>query len=306
MIDVRRLAVLRELHRCGTVTAAAAALNLTPSAVSQQLAALGRQAGLPLVEPSGRRLQLTGAGLALVQHAEVVLDQLEKAETELRALAAGETGVVTVGAFPTAINGLVIPAMRTLRAGRPAVRLQVRDLTGDDAVGVLMRGQLDIALWMTYPGSRAAEERGAVERPLLEDALDVVVPVDHPLARNRTIPLTALRDEPWVSGLATSPCRRIVDAACAAVGFTPRVEHCTDDWSAVVGLVGSGAGVALVPRLAQPETADDVVIRPVAGHAPRRHIVLLTRPAAAAAPHVTAVIDQLVARADALSAPMAA
>lgn len=306
MIDVRRLAVLRELHRCGTVTAAAAALNLTPSAVSQQLAALGRQAGLPLVEPTGRRLQLTGAGLALVQHAEMVLDQLEKAETELRALAAGETGVVTVGAFPTAINGLIIPAMRALRASRPAVRLQVRDLTGEDTVGVLMQGQLDIALGLTYPGGRAAEERGAVERPLLEDPLDLVLPVDHPLARNRTIALTAVRDEPWVSGLPTSPCRRIVDAACAAAGFTPRVEHCTDDWSAVVGLVGAGAGVALVPRLAQPETADDVVIRPVAGHAPRRHLVLLTRPAAAAAPHVTAVIDQLVARADALGAPVAA
>lgn len=306
MIDVRRLAVLRELHRCGTVTAAAAALNLTPSAVSQQLAALGRQAGVPLVEPTGRKLQLTGAGLALVQHAEVVLDQLEKAETELRALAAGETGVVTIGAFPTAINGLLIPTMRALRASRPSVRLHVRDLTGDDAAGVLMQGQLDIALWLAYPGSRAAEERGAVERPLLEDALDVVLPVDHPLARKRTIALTALKDEPWVAGIPGSPCRRIVDAACAAVGFTPRVEQFSDDWSAVVGLVAAGAGVALVPRLAQPEAADDVVIRPVAGHAPRRHIVLLTRPAAAAAPHVTAVIDQLVATADSLCAPEAA
>src|SRR4051812_20104555 len=139
MIDVRRLAVLRELHRCGTVTAAAAALHLTPSAVSQQLAALGRQAGLPLVEATGRRLQLTGAGLVLVQHADVVIHQLEKAETELRALAAGETGVVTVGAFPTAINGLVIPAMRALTRSRPAVRLHVRDLTGDDGVAALLQ-----------------------------------------------------------------------------------------------------------------------------------------------------------------------
>src|SRR5947209_2136476 len=230
MIDVRRLAVLRELHRCGTVTAAAAALNLTPSAVSQQLAALGRQAGLPLVEPTGRKLQLTGAGLALVQHAEVVLDQLEKAETELRALAAGETGVVTVGAFPTAINGLIIPAMRALRASRPSVRLHVRDLTGHDAVASLMQGRLDIALWLAYPGSRAAEERGTVGRPVLEDALDVVLPAGHPLAGSAAIALPELQDEPWVSGIPGSPCRRIVDAACAAVGFTPRVEQFSDDW----------------------------------------------------------------------------
>ena len=306
MIDVRRLAVLRELHRCGTVTAAAAALHLTPSAVSQQLAALGRQAGLPLVEASGRRLQLTGAGMVLVQHAEAVLHQLEQAETELRALAGGETGVVSVGGFPTAINGLIIPAMRALRASRPSLRLQVRDLTGDDGVAALMQGQLDIALWLAYPGSRGAEEHGAVSRPLLEDTLDVVLPADHPHVASAAIPLADLRDEPWVSGVAGSPCRRIVDAACAAAGFTPRVEQCSDDWSAVVGLVAAGAGVALVPRLAQPETASGVVIRPVAGHAPRRHIVLLTRPAAAAAPHVTAVVEELLACAGALTTPAAA
>src|SRR5947209_11665237 len=114
MIDVRKLAVLRELHRCGTVTAAAAALHLTPSAVSQQLAALARQTGTPLVEPAGRRLALTGAGLVLVQHAEAVLAELEQAETALRAFAAGEAGVVTVGSVPTAINGLDIPAILQL------------------------------------------------------------------------------------------------------------------------------------------------------------------------------------------------
>jgi DNA-binding transcriptional LysR family regulator len=306
MIDVRRLAVLHELHRCGTVTAAAAALNLTPSAVSQQLAALARQVGVPLVESQGRRLQLTGAGMVLVEHAELVLCQLEKAETELRALKSGDTGVVTVGTFPTAINGLVIPAMRALRAARPSVRVQVRELRVDDAVGALMQGQLDILLWLAYPGSRPAEELGATSRPLLEDTLDVVLPADHPRAGAVAIPLTDLQDQPWVSGSLSSPCRRIVDAACAAVGFTPRVEHWSDDWSAVVGLVAAGAGVALVPRLAQPDADPGVVIRPVAGHAPRRHLVLLTRPAAAAAPHVTAVVDELVAQAARIAVPAAA
>jgi DNA-binding transcriptional LysR family regulator len=294
MIDVRRLAVLRELHRCGTVTAAAAALSLTPSAVSQQLAALGRQAGVRLVETHGRRLRLTGAGLMLVQHAEAVLSELEHAETAMRALAAGETGVVTVGAFATAINGVVIPAMRVLREQNPGVRVLVRDMEGDGAVDALMAGEIDVALWLAYPGSRAVEERGAVGRPLLDDVLDVVLPADHPCAAERSVPLAALRDESWVAGLPASPCRRIYEAACATAGFTPRIEHCSDDWSAVVGLVAAGAGVALVPRLAQPVVCDDVVIRPVAGTVPHRSVALITRPSAAAAPHVTAVVGELV------------
>jgi DNA-binding transcriptional LysR family regulator len=310
MIDVRRLAVLRELHRCGTVTAAAAALHLTPSAVSQQLAALARQTGTRLVETSGRRLQLTGAGLVLVQHAEAVLAELEQAETALRAFAAGEAGVVTVGAFPTAINGLVLPAMRRLRVEAPEVRVQVRDVTGDAAVDALMAGELDLALWIAYPGSRTVEERGAVGQSLHDDPLDLVLPAGDRRAAARSVALAQFRDDPWVSGLATSPCRRVSDAACAAAGFTPRVEHCTDDWTAVVGLVAAGAGVALVPRLAQPAEPDGVVIRPVTGMAvgtaPQRSIRLVTRPAAAAAPHVAAVIDRIAAAAADLTPAAAA
>src|SRR5919202_1794144 len=234
MIDVRRLAVLRELHRCGTVTAAAAALHLTPSAVSQQLAALGRQTGTALVEQSGRRLALTGAGLVLVQHAEAVLAELELAETALRAFAAGQSGVVTVGAFPTAINGLVIPAMRRLRAEAPQVRVQVRDLTGDDGVDATMSGEVDVALWLAYPGSRTVEERGAVGVPLLEDVLDLVLRAD------------------------------------------------------------------------QPQESAGVVIRPVAGPLPRRSLKLITRPAAATAPHVAAVVDRITAAAAEVDGPIAA
>src|SRR5579875_1971319 len=111
MLDVRRLAVLREVHRCGTVTAAAAALHLTPSAVSQQLAALGRETKTPLLEPHGRRVRLTGAGLVLLHHADAVLAELERTEAVVSSLASGGAGVARVAAFPTAINALVVPAM---------------------------------------------------------------------------------------------------------------------------------------------------------------------------------------------------
>ncbi len=302
MLDVRRLIVLRELHRCGTVTAAAAALNLTPPAVSQHLAALARQTGAHLVEQHGRRLGLTAAGLALVEHADAIVAELERAEHTLGDLADGQRGVVTLGAFQTAISGLVIPAMRRLRTERPGLRLHVQDLVGDSSVEALLRGEIDVALWLAYPGSRTVEERGAVSHPLLEDVMDLVLPADHPRAGNRAVRLPLLRQESWVAGLPSNPCRRITDAACAAAGFTPRVEHCSDDWATIVGLVGAGAGVALVPRLAQPTPTPDVVIRPVAGGAPRRHVSVLTRSSAGSAPNVRLVVDELVRVSETLTA----
>lgn len=297
MIDVRRLAVLREVHRCGTVTAAAAALHLTPSAVSQHLAALGREARTPIIEPHGRRIRLTGAGLVLLQHADTVLAELERTEAVVATFASGGAGVASVGAFPTAINALVIPALNRLRVERPAIRVHVSDLSGDTSVQALMRGEIDIALWLAHPGSRAAEERGALAEPLFDDVMDVVLPVDHHCARAAAVPLAELKDEAWVAGLPDSPCRKITEAACAASGFAPRVEHSTDDWTAVVGLVGAGAGVALVPRLARPFAPPSVVVRPVAHPAPKRTIQLLVRPAGAVTPHVTAVLDAIRAAA---------
>ncbi len=293
MIDVRRLAVLRELHRCGTVTAAAAALHLTPSAVSQNLAALSRETRTRLVEPHGRGIRLTGAGLVLLRHAEAVFGELERTEAAVAALADGHAGVATIGAFPTAINGLIIPALAGLRRDRPGLQVGVLDLVGDEAVAALMRRDIDLALWLAYPGSRAAEERGAVGEPLLEDVMDVALPADHRLADSAALRLADLKDEAWIAGSPQSPCRRITNAACSAAGFAPLVEHCTDDWTAVVGLVGAGLGVALVPRLARPTPPASVVVRPVASAPPRRNIQLLMRPAAALAPHLAPVLAAL-------------
>src|SRR5437763_8243416 len=127
MVEVRRLAVLRELHRCGTVTAAAAALHMTPSAVSQNLAALARETRTRLIEPQGRGVRLTGAGMVLLKHAEAVFGELERTEAADAALADGDAGTATIGAFPTAINGLVIPALTRLRLQRPGLRIGVVD-----------------------------------------------------------------------------------------------------------------------------------------------------------------------------------
>jgi DNA-binding transcriptional LysR family regulator len=262
--------------------------------VSQHLAALARQTGTQLVEQHGRRLQLTTAGEALVEHAENILAELERAEQTLGALSDGQVGVVHVGAFQTAINGLIIPAMRSLREQRPGLRVRVQDLNGDSSIEALLSRDIDVAIWLAYPGSRAVEERGAVSVPVMEDVLDVVLPADHPRAGARAIRLEHLKHDVWVAGIPSSPCRRITDAACAAAGFSPRVEHFSDDWATVVGLVAAGAGVALVPRLAQPRPTEDIVIRPVSGPSPRRHVKVVTRSSAVRAPYVQLVVNEIL------------
>src|SRR5262247_3272845 len=109
MLDVHRLRLLRDLSRQGTIAAVAQTHSYTPSAVSQQLAALQRQAGVPLLERDGRRVSLTPAGLALVRHTEAVLAALEAADATLAAARTGLTGTVRIGAFPTAVR-TILPA----------------------------------------------------------------------------------------------------------------------------------------------------------------------------------------------------
>ncbi|GAA4858995.1 LysR family transcriptional regulator [Kitasatospora terrestris] len=125
--DLRRLRVLQALDECGTVTAAAGRLHLTPSAVSQQLAALGKQLGAPMVEPDGRRVRLTSAARLLLGHAERVFGQLEQAEADLAGYLHGAAGEVRIGAFATAIGALVVPAVRRLALDAPALRITVTD-----------------------------------------------------------------------------------------------------------------------------------------------------------------------------------
>src|ERR1700712_4062378 len=135
MIDVRRLEILRELDRCGTIAATAEVVHLTPSAVSQQLAALSREAGTPMLEPDGRRVRLTAAADLLLRHAHEVFTHLEAAESDLAAFRRGDAGVVRLGAFPTAIRGVVVPVLAELRGSR--LELQIREVQPEHTVDAL-------------------------------------------------------------------------------------------------------------------------------------------------------------------------
>jgi DNA-binding transcriptional LysR family regulator len=301
MIDVRRLRVLRELDQRGTVASAASALHLTPSAVSQQLAALARETGVTLLDPDGRRVRLTAAARVLLTHADEVFAQLERAEADLAAFAQGEVGTVHVASFPTATLGIVVPALHSLRRTHPRLSLAITDALVPDCYDQLGSGELDIIV--TSHDARSANLPRLRRVHLFDDPLDLVLPRDHRLAGTAAVALAELADEEFIGGFDGTPCQQIVVTACASVGFEPRVRHRSDDYAAAVGLVGAGCGVALIPRLSGLSSTDNAVILPLDGVPPARQMYATLRQGSQSAPHIAAVVDAIRAAGRRLAQP---
>ncbi|MCF2532001.1 LysR family transcriptional regulator [Yinghuangia soli] len=302
-LDLRKVRVLRELDQRGTVSAVAEALHLTPSAVSQQLTALARETGVRLLEPAGRRVRLTGAARVLLRHADQLFAQLERVHADLAAYQEGGTAEVRVTAFGSAITGLVLPAVRDLRERRPGLSLILRESELPEGHVGLVHGEMDIAIVIAAPNGPAGDDARFARVPLLADPLDVMLPADHPLARSRSIALTDLVDEAWVTG-SVGACSHLTATACAAAGFAPKVVHRADEWTTVFGLVEAGLGISLVPRLVTarvgqmiPQRAGGVVIRELAGVPPQRHIAAYVRNGSEEAPHLAVVLDAFAAQA---------
>jgi molybdate transport repressor ModE-like protein len=302
MIDVRRLRVLRALADHGTVAAAAQALHLTPSAVSQQLAALEREVGQPIVEKRGRGLILTGAGDVLLEHAHALFAQLERAEADVAAHGRGELGTVTVGAFPTALAAIAAPAAQALAATHPRLRLELLDVESPHCFGALIEERIDLAISMQSESAPAIEDARFSRWPLLDDPLDAVLPRDHPLADRAAIALDALAAETWVGPSPGTSCLEVTLAGCAAAGFVPALVHRTNDFATIMTFVAAGLGVALVPRLAQDRVPPGVAIVPLRGTPPARRVFAATRRGSEARP-VLAATRRALETAAALAAP---
>ncbi|MBL1105070.1 LysR family transcriptional regulator [Streptomyces sp. 5-8] len=287
--ELRKLRILRTLRERGTVTATAEALHMTPSAVSQQLTNLAAQLGVPLLEAQGRRVRLTDARLVLA-HTEAVFEQLERADAALAAYARGEAGQVRVGAFPTAVPALVVPAVRALRETHPGVTVRVREAEAAEAYDLLAAGDVDLALSLAAEAPSAADPR-FTHVPLLTDPLDVALPPDHPLARAAGLTLTDLAAESWIFG-GSGPWSDITRRACERAGFSPEQGHSASGWTAILAMVEAGMGVALVPRMAAGRRAG-VVLRELGADRPVRHVVAAIRKGAGEAPAVDRVLRAL-------------
>ncbi|GAB2586607.1 LysR family transcriptional regulator [Streptomyces capparidis] len=314
MLDVRRLRLLRELALRGTIAAVADALAFTPSAVSQQLSTLEREAGLPLLERTGRRVTLTPAGRDLVRHTEAVLAHLERASAELAAARRGLSGPLRLGTFPTAARTVVLAAVTDLTSRHPALEPMVSELDTADVAHALRAGELDVALVHDYDFVPVPAEPGVATEPLFREHLYLatpdparppVTPAPRAAASGREVapaePGTAVedwRDAPWISATPGTLCHTMTLRACEAAGFTPRLRHRVNDFPTVLALVAAGQGVALVPQLAAPASPPEaprpswpgVTLTPLAAH---RRTSIAFRAGAAAHPAVAAVAAAL-------------
>ncbi|WP_435130623.1 LysR family transcriptional regulator [Actinacidiphila sp. bgisy144] len=294
MIDTRRLRTLRAVADHRTVTAAAAALYLTPSAVSQQLAALEAEVGHQLLVRDGRGVRLTAAGEILVTHSSTVLAQLERAEAELAAYAGGAAGTVTVASFATGIATVLAGAMAALAGSSPGIRVRVRDAEGDESLAMVLDGHADVAVAVEYRGAPRDDDRRLSRVALYAEPFDAVLPRGHRLGGCERVRVEDLADENWVSPYPGNPCHDVVTLACELAGFQPRVAHSSDDFRAVAALVGVGAGVALVPRSAlRGVHLPDVQVRPVAGSPATRRVFAAVRRGAEDHPLIRPVLAAL-------------
>ncbi|MGH4029953.1 LysR family transcriptional regulator [Actinomycetota bacterium Odt1-20B] len=292
-VDLRRLGVLRELDRRGSLARTAEALHLTPSAVSQQLAALAREVGVPLIERQGRGVRLTGQARVLLEHAAVLAAQWERARADLAAWEEGGRGAVTIGAFSSAITGLLPPALGLLAAHHPDVTVSVVEAEPPDLFTRLDGGDVDLAVAVDFAAAPPHTDGRYTRVDLLADVLDLALPASHPLADRARVPLRELAADPWIVGDARSCCGAITRSLCAANGFTPDIRHPVGDWASVAALVGAGLGVALVPRLVRPPQRPGLVLRAPAGPPPVRHVFAAVRAGSENDPVLAAVLTRL-------------
>ncbi len=247
MLDVRKLRLLRELAHRSTIAAVADALAYTPSAVSQQLAALEREAGVPLLRRTGRRVVLTPAGAALAQQTEAVLALLEQASAQLAATRAGLTGPLRIGAFPTAVRTILPAALVALGHDHPGLELMVTELDPAAVPAALRSAALDVALIHDYDYVPTEPDPALDTEPLIEETIYLASAGARPQSAGD--PVSSHRDAPWIMASPGTLCHTMAMRACQVAGFTPRVRHQADDFATVLALVAAGQGVALVPQL---------------------------------------------------------
>lgn len=299
MLDVRRLSLLRELHRRGTVHAVARALSYSPSTISQQLAQLELEAGVPLLERVGRGVQLTPQGELLATGAGGVLDELERLESALAASiaaggeagsAAGDvplTGTVRLAVFQSAALGVVPRALGLLETEHPSLRVEVTQREPESALDEVWAREFDLVIAEQYPAHAAPLRRELDRVPLHRDALRLGV-----RSRSRVRSLADVADAAWVMEPRGTASRHWAEQQCRLAGFEPDVRFETADLQAHVRLIEAGHAVALLPDLLWMGARPPVRLIDLPG-SPSREVFTAARRSSASRPPIVAVREVL-------------
>jgi DNA-binding transcriptional LysR family regulator len=293
MLNVQRLRVLREVLAQGSFSEAASALNYTQSAVSQAIATLESEAGVPLLERDRRGVRATTAGERLNEHAGRILTQLDAAEAELGAIAGIKGGELRLASFPTAGATLMPLAIASFRSAYPDVSPSLVEGEPEELIPRLREGEFDLGLIFEFGGTGKLGP-GLRSSSLFEDPMKLALPKGHRLARKGRIALDDLSDEAWVQTSEASACARHVVRICRAAGFEPRVSFESDDYLTVQGLVAAGVGVALIPQLALSQTVSyDIAVCELEPEGPVRHVVAATPGTRVSLPAAAAMLEIL-------------
>lgn len=290
-MDLPRLRLLCELAERGSVTEVARALSYTPSAVSQQLRTLERETGVVLVERVGRGVRLTDAGQALATEAHLVLAAVEQAQARLDEHRTGVSAVVRVAAFPSFAR-LLLPSLLTRAAEIDGLTLECRDIEVVPATAATHLAEHDVVIAHRDEMAAPFEAAGVEVEPLVREPVDVVLPLDHPLAAYERFELAQLAGEPFVSVQVGLPIDDLLRSLGTITGVRPRVVQRVNDFSVTQALVAAGHGVALLPRYAV-DSREPLVRRPLVGVRAARRIDLLVRAGSSSRPAIRWTLDTL-------------
>ncbi len=294
MLNVNRMRMLREVAEQGGIAAAAETLYMSPSAVSQQMAVLEREAGTPLLERHGRGIRLTAAGESLVAHTERVLAVLEEAQSDLADISASVAGTINTCGFPTAARALLVPSLALLRGRHPRLRLRMSDLEPEESIPLLKRGELDLIISYGYDRLPEKDDPSIERLLLMTEPHHIALPVAHSeAAHGGPVRLADLADEQWVVGRDGSPFMDVMLRIANEAGFTPRVDLHSNDYQVILAAVEAGLGVALIPPLARFSSYPGVVFRECSDVDINRRIVAVIRTGSARAPAVSAALQAL-------------
>ena len=296
MLNLERLRVLHIVHTAGSITGAARALHVTASAVSQQLTRLEREVGQRLLEPRGRGVRLTEAGLLLAVEAVGLLGHVERVEADLAAHRLTVAGPLRIAAFATAVRGIVAGAAADLRAGHPELALSVSELEPPEAIAVLRIGDLDVAVVQDWPDRELSVPAELSRRHLADDVFDLAVPASHPLATGRPLSLDDLATQTWITWTDGQLCHGWFTGVLAGRPAAGRLGHTAAEHSTQLALVAAGLGIAVVPRLGREPVTSAVVLVPL-DPPPVRRIHALWRTGATNRPAIRAALDTLTAHA---------